>query len=58
MDLQIYFECPQCHQTLPLNLQDFAPGHSHTCKVCQTPGRMTKAGLERFSRDVRQYCQN
>jgi hypothetical protein len=57
MTLQIRFECPQCHQTLLLDLQDYAPGHRQICKNCQTPGRMTRAGLERFSSDLRQYCQ-
>lgn len=58
MTLQIRYECPQCHQTLSLNFTDFAPGRRKICASCQTPGRMTKAGLEHFSRDVRQYCQS
>jgi len=57
MTLLIRFECPKCNQTLLLDLQDFAPGHRHMCKTCQTPARMTKAGLELFSKDLRQYCQ-
>ena len=58
MTLLIRFECPQCKQTLPLDLQDFAPNQRRVCKTCQTPARMTKAGLEHFSEDLRQYCQS
>ena len=58
MTLLIPFECPQCHLTLPLDLQDYAPGRRQICKTCQTPGRMTKAGLERFSKDLHQYFQD
>jgi hypothetical protein len=57
MTLMIRFECPQCKQALPLSLQDFAPGKRQICKTCQTAGRMTQAGLERFSQDLRQFCQ-
>ncbi len=57
MNLQIRYECPECHQTLPLNFQDFAPGKRQICTTCQTPGRITKTGLEIFTRDLRQYCQ-
>lgn len=56
MTLLIRFECPQCQSPMLLNLQDFAPGKRQRCKHCQTPGRMTRDGLERFSEDVRQYC--
>jgi hypothetical protein len=56
MTLLIRFECPQCHQTMLRNLQDFAPGKRQVCNHCQTPGRMTKDGLELFSKDLRQYC--
>ena len=55
MTLLIRFECPQCKQELPLDLLDFAPGRRQHCKACQTPGRMTQAGLNRFSEDLRQY---
>jgi hypothetical protein len=58
MTLLIQFECPQCNQTLPLNLRDFAPGQRQTCKDCQKPVQMTKAGLDRFSKDLRQFCQD
>lgn len=58
MTLLLRFECPQCHQTLPLNLRDFAPGQRQTCKTCQKPVFMTKDGLDRFSKEVRQYCQD
>jgi hypothetical protein len=58
MTLLIRFECPQCNQSLPLKLQDFAPGQRQSCKSCQEPVRMTKDGLERFSKDLRLYCQN
>lgn len=58
MTLYIRFECPQCSQTLPLDLQDFAPGYRQVCKTCQTPARMTKTGLKLFSEDLRQYCQS
>jgi hypothetical protein len=58
MTLLISFECPQCNQSLPLKLQDFAPGQRQSCKSCQEPVRMTKDGLERFSKDLRLYCQN
>jgi len=57
MTLLIHVECPQCKKTLFLDLKDFAPGHRQLCKSCQTPGRMTNASLERFSSDLRQYCQ-
>lgn len=57
MSLLIRYECPQCNQSLPINFQDFAPGNRQICKSCQTPGRITKASLERFSRDLRQYVQ-
>ena len=57
MTLLIRFECPQCKETLFLDLQDFAPGHRQICKICQTPGRITSANLERFSSDLRLYCQ-
>ena len=57
MTLQIRFECPQCNQTLLLDLEDYAPGQRQICKTCQTPGRITRAGLERFSSDLRLYCQ-
>jgi len=56
MTLQIRYECPQCNQTLPVNLDDFAPGRRQVCAACQTPARMTKAGLERFSEDLHQFC--
>lgn len=55
MTLQLRFECPKCNQTLPLSLKEFAPGHRQICNSCQIPGRMTQAGLEHFSRDLRQY---
>lgn len=58
MTLLIRFECPLCNQTLPLSLRDFAPGKRQTCKSCQEPVLMTKDGLERFSNDLRQYCQD
>jgi hypothetical protein len=58
MTLQIRFECPECHQSLPLSLQDFAPGRRQVCATCQTPTRMTKEGLDRFSKDLHQFCQS
>ena len=58
MTLLMRFECPQCQQPLPLNLKDFAPGQRQICKTCQEPVRMTKAGLDLFSKDLRQYCQD
>lgn len=58
MTLSIRFECPQCKQTMPLDLQDFAPGHRQTCKICQTPTHMTKTGLELFSQDLLQYVRS
>lgn len=58
MTLLIRFECPQCNQELPLSLLDLAPGRRQLCKTCQTPGRMTQAGLERFSEDLYQYFQS
>ena len=58
MILQIRFECPQCNQTLLLDLRDYAPGRRQVCKTCQTPGRITRASLERFSSDLHQYCQS
>ena len=54
MTLQIRYECPECHQTLSLNFQDFAPGKRRVCATCQTPGRITKTGLEQFTQDLRQ----
>jgi hypothetical protein len=57
MTLLIHFECPQCRQELPLDLREFAPGRRQVCKSCQAQARMTKAGLERFSQDLRQYFQ-
>ncbi len=57
MTLLIRFECPQCSQELSIDLKEFAPGHRQVCKTCQEPARMTKAGLERFSKDMRQYFQ-
>jgi len=57
MTLQIRYECPECHQTLSLNFQDFAPGKRRVCATCQTPGRITKTGLEQFTQDLRQYFQ-
>ena len=56
MSLQIRFECPQCNQALPLNVTDLAPGRRQICKSCQTPARMTKNGLELFSKELQQYC--
>jgi hypothetical protein len=56
MILQIQFECPQCNQSLPLKLQDYAPGHRQICKTCQTPARMTQESLEKLSRDLQQFC--
>ena len=56
MSLQIQFECPQCNQTLPVNITDYAPGRQHVCETCQTPARMTKEGLERFSKDLQHFC--
>ena len=58
MTLLIRFECPKCHETMLLDLQDFAPGHRQICKSCQTPGRITTAGLERFTNDLHQYFQH
>ena len=58
MSLQIQLECPQCNQTLLINLADYAPGQRQMCKACQTPTRMTKTGLERLSKDVQQFCQD
>lgn len=58
MALLIRYECPQCKQKLPLDLQDFAPGHRQVCTTCQVPARVTKAGLELFSEDLRLYCQS
>lgn len=58
MTLLLRFECPQCKQTLPLDLQDFAPGHRQICTTCQTPARMTKDALDHFSKDLHQYCQS
>lgn len=55
MTLLIRYECPQCNQELPLNLLELAPGRRQFCKTCQTPGRMTQAGLDRFSEDLHQY---
>ena len=57
MTLKIRYECPECHQTLPLNFQDFAPGKRRVCATCKTPGRITQTGLERFTRDLHQYFQ-
>ena len=57
MTLQIRYECPECHQTLSLDFDDFAPGKRRVCAPCKTPGRITKTGLEDFSRDLQQYCQ-
>jgi hypothetical protein len=51
----IRFECPQCSQEMPLDLREFAPGNRQLCHACQTPTRMTKHSLDRFSRDLRQY---
>ena len=56
MSLQIQFECPQCNQELPIDLAEYAPNRRRVCKTCQTPARMTKAGLERFTRDLQQFC--
>lgn len=55
MSLQIRFECPHCNQEIPLNVMDYAPGQRQVCKICQIPARITKTGLERFSRDLHQY---
>ena len=57
MNLQIRYECPECHQTLSVDFQDFAPGKRQVCATCQKPGRITETGLERFTQDVLQYCQ-
>lgn len=56
MSLQIQFECPQCNQTLAVNLNDYAPGRRQICETCQTPARVTEAGLERFSEDLQLFC--
>ena len=58
MTLQIRYECPECHQTLSINFQDFAPGKRKVCSTCLTPGRITKSGLKRCSNDLRKYCQD
>lgn len=55
MTLMIRFECPQCSQEMPLDLREFAPGNRQLCHTCQTPARMTKDSLDRFSKDMRQY---
>jgi hypothetical protein len=39
-------------------LQDFAPGKRQICKNCLESVHMTKDGLERFSKDLRRYCQD
>lgn len=57
MSLQIRLECPRCNTPLPLDLAKMAPGRRQNCSNCQTPVRMTPATLERFSSDLRQYCQ-
>ena len=57
MTLQIRYECPECHQILSIDFQDFAPGKRQICTTCQTPGRITKTGLKHFSEEVRQFCQ-
>ena len=58
MSLQIQLECPQCNKTLLIELADYTPARRKTCSACQTPMRMTKAGLERFSQDVQRLCQD
>lgn len=57
MSLQIRLECPRCNALLPLDLTEFSPGRRQICTHCQTPARMTPATLERFTSDLRQYCQ-
>lgn len=57
MSLQIRLECPRCNTPLPLALEEIVPGRRQICSKCQTPVRMTPASLERFSSDLRQYCQ-
>lgn len=57
MSLQIRLECPSCNTALQLDLTEISPGRRQICKSCQTPVRMTPASLERFSNDLRQYCQ-
>lgn len=58
MKLKIQLVCSECQQPQALDLFDFAPGRPRRCRTCQAPARLTSAGLEQFSRDLRRYCQD
>ena len=58
MELKIQLVCPACDRPQSLDISDFAPGRSRQCSACQTPARLTPDSLEKFSRDLRRYCQD
>lgn len=58
MELVIELVCPECNELLSLNFMELAPGRRRECSLCRTPMQLTTAGLERFRRDLRVYCEN
>lgn len=58
MELCIEMVCPQCNEPLSLNIRDLAPGRRQECSFCKTSGRLTAASLDRFSRDLRVFCES
>ncbi len=58
MELCIQMVCPQCNEALSLNIEDLAPGRRQECSLCKTSRRLTTASLDRFSRDLRQFCES
>jgi hypothetical protein len=57
MTLKLHYECPNCRQPLPLDFKDYALNRRQVCSSCSTPVQMTAEALERFSSELRQYCQ-